>query len=44
MDTASESVTPERPAQRLFEHYSEVGGGYGGYNKDDELFGYRQSI
>ncbi|WP_308465497.1 molybdopterin-dependent oxidoreductase [Rathayibacter soli] len=26
------------------EHYSEVGGGYGGYNQDHEFFGYRQSI
>jgi len=26
------------------EHYSEVGGGYGGYNEDHEFFGYRQSI
>lgn len=26
------------------EHYSDVGGGYGGYNKDHEFFGYRQSI
>ena len=25
-------------------HYSEVGGGYGGYNPDHEFFGYRQSI
>ncbi|MFZ1995404.1 MAG: molybdopterin-dependent oxidoreductase [Solirubrobacteraceae bacterium] len=25
-------------------HYSEVGGGYGGYNQDHEFFGYRQSI
>ncbi|HET6611202.1 MAG TPA: molybdopterin-dependent oxidoreductase [Kofleriaceae bacterium] len=25
-------------------HYSEVGGGYGGYNEDHEFFGYRQSI
>lgn len=24
--------------------YSEVGGGYGGYNEDHEFFGYRQSI
>ncbi len=24
--------------------YSEVGGGYGGYNQDHEFFGYRQSI
>jgi hypothetical protein len=24
-------------------HYSEIGGGHGGYNQDDE-FGYRQSI
>jgi hypothetical protein len=23
---------------------AEVGGGYGGYNEDHELFGYRQSI
>jgi Sulfite oxidase and related enzymes len=26
------------------EHYSEIGGGYGGYNQDHEFFGYRQSI
>lgn len=26
------------------EHYSEVGGGHGGYNQDHEFFGYRQSI
>ncbi|HUG50780.1 MAG TPA: molybdopterin-dependent oxidoreductase [Terrimesophilobacter sp.] len=26
------------------EHFSEVGGGYGGYNQDHEFFGYRQSI
>ena len=25
-------------------HYSEVGGGYGGYDEDHEFFGYRQSI
>jgi thiosulfate reductase cytochrome b subunit len=25
-------------------HFSEVGGGYGGYNPDHEFFGYRQSI
>jgi sulfoxide reductase catalytic subunit YedY len=25
-------------------HYSELGGGYGGYNQDHEFFGYRQSI
>lgn len=25
-------------------HYSEVSGGYGGYNQDHEFFGYRQSI
>jgi len=25
-------------------HYSEVGGGYGGYNQDHEFFGYRQSL
>jgi DMSO/TMAO reductase YedYZ molybdopterin-dependent catalytic subunit len=25
-------------------HYSEVGGGYGGYDQDHEFFGYRQSI
>ncbi len=25
-------------------HFSEVGGGYGGYNNDHEFFGYRQSI
>jgi len=25
-------------------HYSEVGGGFGGYNQDHEFFGYRQSI
>jgi sulfoxide reductase catalytic subunit YedY len=25
-------------------HYSEIGGGYGGYNEDNEFFGYRQSI
>jgi methionine sulfoxide reductase catalytic subunit len=25
-------------------HFSEVGGGYGGYNEDHEFFGYRQSI
>jgi methionine sulfoxide reductase catalytic subunit len=25
-------------------HYSEVGGGQGGYNEDHEFFGYRQSI
>jgi sulfoxide reductase catalytic subunit YedY len=25
-------------------HFSEVGGGYGGYNADHEFFGYRQSI
>jgi DMSO/TMAO reductase YedYZ molybdopterin-dependent catalytic subunit/thiosulfate reductase cytochrome b subunit len=25
-------------------HYSEVGGGHGGYNEDHEFFGYRQSI
>ena len=24
--------------------FSEVGGGYGGYNPDHEFFGYRQSI
>jgi DMSO/TMAO reductase YedYZ molybdopterin-dependent catalytic subunit len=24
--------------------FSEVGGGYGGYNEDHEFFGYRQSI
>jgi DMSO/TMAO reductase YedYZ molybdopterin-dependent catalytic subunit/thiosulfate reductase cytochrome b subunit len=26
------------------EHFSEVGGGHGGYNNDHEFFGYRQSI
>ncbi len=26
------------------EHFSEVGGGFGGYNQDHEFFGYRQSI
>jgi methionine sulfoxide reductase catalytic subunit len=25
-------------------HFSEVGGGHGGYNEDHEFFGYRQSI
>jgi thiosulfate reductase cytochrome b subunit len=25
-------------------HYSEVGGGHGGYNEDHEFFGYRQAI
>ena len=25
-------------------HFSEVGGGYGGYNQDHEFFGYRQTI
>ncbi len=25
-------------------HYSEVGGGHGGYNQDHEFFGYRESI
>ncbi|HVS06832.1 MAG TPA: molybdopterin-dependent oxidoreductase [Candidatus Dormibacteraeota bacterium] len=25
-------------------HYSEIGGGFGGYNEDHEFFGYRQSI
>ncbi len=25
-------------------HFSEVGGGYGGYNPDHEFFGYRQSL
>jgi methionine sulfoxide reductase catalytic subunit len=25
-------------------HFSELGGGYGGYNEDHEFFGYRQSI
>jgi methionine sulfoxide reductase catalytic subunit len=25
-------------------HYSELGGGHGGYNQDHEFFGYRQSI
>ncbi len=25
-------------------HYSQIGGGYGGYNEDHEFFGYRQSI
>ena len=25
-------------------HYSDIGGGYGGYNQDHEFFGYRQSI
>ncbi len=25
-------------------HYSEVGGGQGGYNQDHEFFGYRQSL
>ena len=25
-------------------HYSEIGGGYGGYNQDHEFFGYRQSL
>ncbi len=25
-------------------HYSEVGGGFGGYNQDHEFFGYRQSV
>jgi len=24
--------------------FSEIGGGYGGYNQDHEFFGYRQSI
>jgi methionine sulfoxide reductase catalytic subunit len=28
----------------FIEHFSEVGGGYGGYNQDHEFFGYRQSI
>jgi sulfoxide reductase catalytic subunit YedY len=28
----------------LVAHFSEVGGGYGGYNEDHEFFGYRQSI
>ena len=28
----------------LVAHYSEVGGGHGGYNEDHEFFGYRQSI
>jgi len=26
------------------EHFSEIGGGYGGYNQDHEFFGYRQPI
>ncbi|WP_082487894.1 molybdopterin-dependent oxidoreductase [Leifsonia sp. Root112D2] len=26
------------------EHFSEIGGGFGGYNEDHEFFGYRQSI
>jgi sulfoxide reductase catalytic subunit YedY len=26
------------------EHFSEVGGGLGGYNNDHEFFGYSQSI
>jgi sulfoxide reductase catalytic subunit YedY len=25
-------------------HFSDIGGGYGGYNQDHEFFGYRQSI
>jgi DMSO/TMAO reductase YedYZ molybdopterin-dependent catalytic subunit len=25
-------------------HYSEIGGGHGGYNQDHEFFGYRQAI
>lgn len=25
-------------------HFSEVGGGHGGYKQDHEFFGYRQSI
>jgi hypothetical protein len=25
-------------------HFSEVGGGYGGYAEDHEYFGYRQTI
>jgi len=25
-------------------HFSQIGGGYGGYNQDHEFFGYRQSI
>jgi DMSO/TMAO reductase YedYZ molybdopterin-dependent catalytic subunit/thiosulfate reductase cytochrome b subunit len=28
----------------LVAHYSEIGGGHGGYNEDHEFFGYRQSI
>jgi thiosulfate reductase cytochrome b subunit len=28
----------------LVAHYSEVGGGHGGYDQDHEFFGYRQSI
>jgi sulfoxide reductase catalytic subunit YedY len=28
----------------LVAHFSEVGGGHGGYNEDHEFFGYRQSI
>jgi methionine sulfoxide reductase catalytic subunit len=28
----------------LVAHFSELGGGYGGYNEDHEFFGYRQSI
>ena len=29
---------------RFVEHFSEVGGGQGGYNNDHEFFGYCQSI
>jgi len=28
----------------LVADFSEVGGGYGGYNQDHEFFGYRQTI
>ncbi|WP_114454838.1 molybdopterin-dependent oxidoreductase [Halopolyspora algeriensis] len=31
-------------AIEFVEDFSEVGGGYGGYNEDHEFFGYRQSI
>ncbi len=31
-------------AMEFVAHYSEVGGGHGGYNEDHEFFGYRQSI
>jgi len=31
-------------AIEFVEHFSEVGGGLGGYNNDHEFFGYRQSI